>query len=45
MERSDEGGGSIGKCLDLIAGIHSEDSVQLYADLATVVEEVVAHFQ
>ena len=45
VEWSDEDGVSIGKCPDLISGIHGADPVRVYADLARVVEEVVAHFQ
>jgi hypothetical protein len=45
MEPSDEDGGSFGKCPDLITGIHGDDPVRLDADLATVVEEVIAHFE
>ena len=35
----------IGKCPDLITGIHGEDPVQLYSDLCEVVEDVIQHFQ
>ena len=35
----------VGKCPDLITGIHGDDPVQLYRDLCEVVEEVIAHFQ
>jgi predicted RNase H-like HicB family nuclease len=45
VEWSDENGVYVGKCPDLITGIHGDDPVQLYADLASVVEEVVAHFE
>jgi len=34
----------VGKCPDLITGIHGEDPVRLYAELCEVVEEVVEHF-
>jgi hypothetical protein len=40
-----EDGAYIGKCPDLISGIHGDDPVQLYADLARVVDEVAAHFE
>jgi hypothetical protein len=45
VEWSEEDGVSIGKCPDLISGIHGADPVRVYADLARVVEEVVAHFE
>lgn len=31
----------IGKCPDLITGIHGDDPIQLYSDLCSVVEEVL----
>lgn len=45
VEWSEEDGAYIGKCPDLISGIHGNDPVQLYADLARVVDEVVTHFE
>lgn len=35
----------IGKCPDLITGIHGDDPVGLYAELCEVVEEAIAHFE
>ena len=35
----------IGKCPDLISGIHGDDPVRLYEDLTRVVDEVVAHYE
>lgn len=35
----------IGKCPDLITGIHGEDPTKVYAELCEVVEEVIAHFE
>jgi len=35
----------IGKCPDLISGIHGENPVQLYSELCEVVEEVIQHFE
>ena len=35
----------IGKCPDLITGIHGEDPVRLYSELCEVVEEVLQHFE
>jgi predicted RNase H-like HicB family nuclease len=34
----------LGKCPDLITGIHGDDPKAVYADLCEVVEEVIAHF-
>lgn len=35
----------IGKCPDLITGIHGDDPVQVFADLCETVDEVIAHYQ
>lgn len=35
----------LGKCPDLITGIHGDDPVQLYSELCEVVEDVIAHFE
>lgn len=35
----------IGKCPDLITGIHGDDPKQVYADLCEIVEEVIAHYE
>src|SRR4051812_42866539 len=35
----------IGKCPDLITGIHGDDPVQVYKELGEVVQEVIDHFQ
>jgi hypothetical protein len=35
----------IGKCPDLITGIHGEDPVRLYSELCEIVEEVIQHFE
>ena len=45
VEWSDEDQVYVGKCPDLITGIHGDDPVQLYAELCQVVEEVVGHFE
>ena len=34
----------LGKCPDLITGIHGDGPVQLYAELCERVEEVIQHF-
>jgi len=45
VEWSDEDGVYIGRCPDLITGIHGDDPKKVYADLCEVVEEVIAHFE
>ncbi len=35
----------IGKCPDLITGIHGDDPDKLYNELGQVVEDVISHFQ
>lgn len=35
----------IGKCPDLMTGIHGDDPQQVYRDLCEVVEEIISHFQ
>lgn len=35
----------IGKCPDLITGIHGDDPVRLYGELCEVVEDVIRHFE
>ena len=35
----------IGKCPDLITGIHGSDSVELYAELCEVVDDVIQHLE
>lgn len=44
VEWSDEDCTYIGRCPDIITGIHGSDPVELYADLCQVVEETVNHF-
>jgi predicted RNase H-like HicB family nuclease len=44
VEWSDEDQVYIGKCPDLITGIHGDDPVQVYRQLCEVIEEVIAHF-
>jgi predicted RNase H-like HicB family nuclease len=44
VEWSDSDQIYLGKCPDLISGIHGDDPVRLYAELCEVVEEVVEHF-
>lgn len=45
IEWSDEDQAYIGKCPDLITGIHGDDPVKLYGELCEVVEDVIAHFK
>ena len=41
VEWSEEDQTYLGKCPDLITGIHGDDPVQLYAELCEVVEDVI----
>lgn len=43
VEWSDEDQGYIGKCPDVITGIHGDDPLALYKDLCDVVDEVLEH--
>jgi predicted RNase H-like HicB family nuclease len=45
VEWSDEDQTYLGKCPDLITGIHGDDPVQVFADLCETIDEVIAHFQ
>lgn len=45
VEWSAEDDAYIGKCPDLITGIHGNDPVKVYAELCDVVEDVIAHFE
>jgi len=45
VEWGDEDQVYIGKCPDLITGIHGDDPVALYAELCEVVQDVVKHFK
>jgi predicted RNase H-like HicB family nuclease len=45
VEWSDEDQVYIGKCPDLITGIHGDDPVEVYKQLAEVIQEVIDHFQ
>jgi hypothetical protein len=44
VEWSEEDSAYIGKCPDLITGIHGDDPISVYSDLCEVVEEVISHF-
>jgi predicted RNase H-like HicB family nuclease len=45
VEWSDEDQVYIGRCPDLITGIHGDDPIQVYRELGEVVQEVIDHFQ
>ena len=45
VEWSEEDQVYIGKCPDLITGIHGDDPQQVYGELFKVVKEVIAHFE
>ena len=45
VEWSDEDQVYVGKCPDLITGIHGNDPVQVYKELGEVVQDVINHFQ
>lgn len=45
VEWSEEDQTYLGKCPDLISGIHGDDPRQVYADLCDVVEEVITEFE
>jgi hypothetical protein len=45
VEWSDEDQVYLGRCPDLITGIHGDELIQLYAELCGVVEDVIRHFE
>lgn len=45
VEWSEEDQTYIGKCPDLMTGIHGDDPVRLYGELCEVIEEIIRHFQ
>ena len=45
VEWSEEDQVYIGKCPDLITGIHGDDPMSLYGDLCEVVDDVLNYFQ
>lgn len=44
VEWSEEDQSYVGKCPDLITGIHGDDPVRLYAELCEVIQDVVEDF-
>jgi len=45
VEWSDEDDVYLGKCPDLITGIHGDDPVTLFEELCEAVDDVIAHLQ
>jgi predicted RNase H-like HicB family nuclease len=45
VEWSDEDQVYIGRCPDLITGIHGDNPQQVYAELCETIDEVIAHLQ
>ena len=45
VEWSEDDGTYLGKCPDLITGIHGDDPATLYAELCEVAEEVARHLE
>ncbi len=45
VEWSDEDGVYVGRCPDLISGIHGDDAARLYAELCETLEDVVDYFE
>jgi len=45
VEWSEEDQAYIGKCPDLITGIHGDDPLAVYRDLCAVIDEVIHHFE
>ena len=45
VEWSDEDQTYLGKCPDLITGIHGDDPVTVFRELCEVVTEVIDHFR
>lgn len=45
VEWSDEDQIYIGRCPDVISGIHGKDPVRLYSELCEVVDQVIVHLE
>ena len=45
VEWNEEDHTYIGKCPDLITGIHGDDPVQVFKELGEVLQEVIDHFE
>lgn len=44
VEWSEEDGVYIGRCPDLITGIHGDDPVTVYQELCETVQDIIDHF-
>ena len=44
VEWSEADGAYLGKCPDLITGIHGDDPISLYRELCETINEVIDHF-
>jgi predicted RNase H-like HicB family nuclease len=45
VEWSEEDQTYIGKCPDLITGIHGDDPIKLYRELCDVIDDVIRHLE
>jgi len=45
VEWSDADGVYIGRCPDLITGIHGDDPVRVYEELCQTIDDVITHFE
>ena len=45
IEWSDQDGAYLGRCPDVITGIHGPDPIRLYDELCTVVDEVLTELK
>ncbi len=45
VEWSEEDQVYVGKCPDLMTGIHGEDPIALYSELCATVDEIIVHFR
>jgi len=45
VEWSEEDQAYIGRCPDLITGIHGDDPARVYAELCRTIDEVIEHFE
>lgn len=45
VEWSEEDQAYIGRCPDLITGIHGDDQIEVFRDLCQVVDEVIDHLR
>ena len=45
IEWSDQDGAYLGRCPDIITGIHGTDPIRLYDELCTVIDEVLTELR